>query len=231
MASYVTISTSAVATLLCDGESVHRGAVRCASCRNADIRTGTLDAALGTLRCERCFIRRRLRCSSAKLTRLAVAWPRSCQCQEAQPPASTPRRRSRPGNRTSGCRLARANLPFVDRSAAAFGLDAVLGRQMFGEQSMWLGIVAEQRQAPTIAHRHSQAGMDERLPVVRVVDDVANGPLALDVRHPPVVSDAIARLPLVLGERLARRTDESTVAGHDDTGVRRLPAELVDDIG
>src|SRR5262245_51136494 len=59
---------------------------------------------------------------------------------------------------------------------------------------------------------------------------MTHGPLAVDVGHAPVVTDAVARLALVFGERLARRTHESTVAWKDDAGVGRLAAELVDDV-
>ena len=94
-----------------------------------------------------------------------------------------------------------------------------------------VGLVAKERQTAPVAHRHGQPGVDERLPVVGVEDDVPHGPLALDVGDPPVEPDAVAQLPLVLGERDARRPDEPAVAGQEHGGMGALPAELVDHVG
>lgn len=96
---------------------------------------------------------------------------------------------------------------------------------------MLIGDVAEQRQASTFAHRNGQACMNERLPEVRVVNDVAYRTLTVDVRHSPVVANAVAGLTFVFRERLARRANEPAVAGNYDPGVGGLPAELVHDVG
>ena len=86
------------------------------------------------------------------------------------------------------------DLPLVDGSAAALGLDAVLGAQVLGEEPVRLGPVAEEREASLVAHGDAEAGVDERLPVVGVVDDVAHSPAAGDARDAPVVADAVAAL-------------------------------------
>ncbi|MCX7429156.1 MAG: hypothetical protein NTW96_26460 [Planctomycetia bacterium] len=54
-----------------------------------------------------------------------------------------------------------AELPFVDDSAAALGLHAVLGRDVLGEQSVLLGLIAEQRQATALAHGDEETGVAE----------------------------------------------------------------------
>jgi hypothetical protein len=46
-----------------------------------------------------------------------------------------------------------------------------------------------------------------------------------------MVAEAVAAFALVLIERDGGRADEAAVAGHDDAGMRRLAAELVDDVG
>ncbi len=94
-------------------------------------------------------------------------------------------------------RSLRPVLPLVDHPPSAFGLDPVLSRDVFGEEPVLLGLVAEQGQAASIAHRRGQAGMNERLPVVRVEDDVPDRPPALDVGNPPVVADPVTSLALV----------------------------------
>ena len=68
----------------------------------------------------------------------------------------------------------RSQFPFVDRTAAAFGLHPVFGRQMFGEEAVQIGFVAKEGEATPIAHGHGQPGMAERLPIVGVEHDVAN---------------------------------------------------------
>jgi hypothetical protein len=65
-------------------------------------------------------------------------------------------------------------LPLVDGAAAALGLDAVLGAQMLGEEAVGVRLVAEEREAAPVAHADGQPRVDERLPVVGVVDDVAH---------------------------------------------------------
>ena len=57
--------------------------------------------------------------------------------------------------------LFRADLPFVDGAATAFGSDAILGCEMFGEQPVRLRQLFEERKAPRIALRHNESGLDE----------------------------------------------------------------------
>jgi len=108
---------------------------------------------------------------------------------------------------------------------------AVFGGEMFGEKPVLFGAVAVQGEATAVAQGDDEASLDEGLPVVGVVHDVADGPLAMDVWHSPVVSNAVARLSTVFRKRLARGANESAVAGHDDARVCRLPTELVNDVG
>ena len=50
---------------------------------------------------------------------------------------------------------------------------------------------------------------------------------ALDGGDTPVMPDTLALLALVLAEGDAGRANVTSVAGHDDTGVRALAAELI----
>jgi hypothetical protein len=94
-------------------------------------------------------------------------------------------------------------LPFIYRATATFGLHAILGREMLGEQAMLIGLVPKQRETTTITHRDRESRMHKRLPEVRVEYHVPHGSLAMHVGHSPVMPDAVAGTPLVLGERLA----------------------------
>jgi len=124
-----------------------------------------------------------------------------------------------------------ALLPFVNGSPSPFGSNEVFRGQMLGQHSMRLGICSKQRETPTIAHRHSQASIHERLPPIGVEHHVADGSLSMDVGDSPVQTNAIAGASFILAEWHARGSDESTVAGHDHSGVFRLSAELVNDLG
>ena len=73
--------------------------------------------------------------------------------------------------------------------------------------------------------------MDKRLPIVRVVKDMANGTFAFDAGHSPVVADAVAWLSFLFGERLVRSADKTAMAGEEHAGVPRLTTELIRDIG
>ena len=77
-------------------------------------------------------------------------------------------------------RLLRSGFPFVDRSAAAFGADEVLGGDLLGEHPMLIGSIAEDGKATTIAHRDGESRMRKGLPPVGIIDDMANGPFSMD---------------------------------------------------
>nr|WP_242632144.1 hypothetical protein [Rubripirellula amarantea] len=84
-----------------------------------------------------------------------------------------------------------AGFPFVDRSAAAFGFDEVFGGDLFGEHTVLVGAIAEDGKTSVVAHRDGEPCVCERLPPVRVVDDVADGAFAVDGRDSPIQTDAI----------------------------------------
>lgn len=90
---------------------------------------------------------------------------------------------------------------------------------MFAKETMELGTIAKKGEAASVAERNGESGVDERLPVIGVVHDVAHRAFACHIRHPPVVADAITRPALVLRKRLTRRTDEPSVARHDHSRV------------
>ena len=125
----------------------------------------------------------------------------------------------------------RAHLPLLDLATASLGLDAVLGGEVFGEEQMRLRASPPKGERPLVAERGEDAACDKALPVVRVEDDVPDGPLATDVRHPPVVADAVADRLLVLAHRLRACADVLAVRRDDDVRKRRLAAELVHDVG
>lgn len=60
-------------------------------------------------------------------------------------------------------------LPFVDRPAAAFGTDKVLGGQLLGRHAVLFGAFAEERQAASIAHRDGETYAGERLSQLRLL--------------------------------------------------------------
>ncbi len=124
-----------------------------------------------------------------------------------------------------------AGFPFVDGSPAAFGADEVLGGDLLGEHAVLIGAIAEDGEAAAVAHRNGESRMRERLPPVRVVDDVADGSLAVDGGDSPVEPDAIAWPAFVLAERVRGRADETAVRWEQDRRVWALPAELIDDVG
>lgn len=96
-----------------------------------------------------------------------------------------------------------SQLPFVDGSPPTFGTDAELRREVLGQEAVRVGFVAEERQAATVANWRGKARVDERLPIVRIEDDVPDGSFALDVGDSPVVAHSVAGPAFVLGERLA----------------------------
>lgn len=124
-----------------------------------------------------------------------------------------------------------AEFPFIDGSAAAFGLDAVLGGQVLGQESVRVGITPKQRQATGITHRHSEPGLNERLPVVRIEHHMPHGALAGDIGNPPVVPDAVAAFAGVVAKRDAARANIAPVTRQQHIGVLALATELVHDIG
>lgn len=124
-----------------------------------------------------------------------------------------------------------ANFPFVHRSATTLGFHSIFGSQMFGKKAMRFRAITEKRQAAAIAHGYHESTLNERLPVVGIVDHMPDRPLSLDVWHPPVVTDAIAGFSLVFVKRLAGSSNKSSVTGKNDSRMDRLPTELVDDIG
>ena len=69
---------------------------------------------------------------------------------------------------------------------------------------------------PSVAYRHTQARVHERLPVVRVDVDGPQFPRAVHGRDAPVVASEVALASLVLGKRLARRPDADALGGHED---------------
>ncbi len=101
---------------------------------------------------------------------------------------------------------------------------------MLGEHTMRFGVCAKERQAAAIAHRDTKASIDKRLPPVGIVDHVTDCALAMNVRDTPVESYAITWPATILAERQTRRTNETTVAGDDHSGVFGLPTELVDNV-
>jgi len=90
--------------------------------------------------------------------------------------------------------------PFVDRSAAAFGADVVLGRDLLGEHAVLVGAVAEDGEAASVAHGNGKPRVREGLPPVRVVDHVSDGSLAMDGWDTPVEPYAISRPAFVFAE-------------------------------
>ena len=90
---------------------------------------------------------------------------------------------------------------------------------MLGEHTMGFGVGAKERKATAIAHRDLQASVDKRLPPVRIVDHVADGPLTGDVGDSPVEPYAITWPATILAKRQARCAHEATVAGDDHSGV------------
>lgn len=86
------------------------------------------------------------------------------------------------------------HLPLVHLASAPFGLDAVLGGEMLGEEHVPFRLAPPEREASSVAHRGEEAARHKRLPVVRVEHDVPHSPLAAYVRDAPVVADAVPAL-------------------------------------
>lgn len=118
--------------------------------------------------------------------------------------------------------------PFVNRSTAAFGFDEVLGRDLFGEHSVLLGAITENGKTSVVAHRHGKAGVREGLPPVRVVDDVADGSLAIDCRHSPVQSDAVAGSAFVFAEADAEGESHTISINPKTTPVASTMGQITD---
>ena len=96
---------------------------------------------------------------------------------------------------------------------------------MLGEEHVPFRLAPPEREASSVAHRGEEAARHKRLPVVGVEYDVPDGPLAAYVRHPPVVSDAVADHPLVFAHGLRGRADVLAVARQDHVGETGLAAE------
>ena len=78
---------------------------------------------------------------------------------------------------------------------------------MFREQLMNAGDAAVEREAPLVAERDREAGMNEALPEVGIVDDVPDRTFARDVRHHPVQPQPVAGLLPIFRHGLAARAD------------------------
>lgn len=89
----------------------------------------------------------------------------------------------------------------------------------------------KQRQTSRIALSHNQSGLHEGLPEVRVEQHMADRAFAEDVGDASVETNAFSGFPFVFRERSTGRSHESSVRWQHNTGVRRLPTELIDDIG
>ena len=61
----------------------------------------------------------------------------------------------------SRIRMFRAQFPLVNLSSAPRGLNAVLGPQVVGEQSMFSGRISEERQTPAISDGDGQSRLNE----------------------------------------------------------------------
>ena len=93
-----------------------------------------------------------------------------------------------------------AGFPFVDGSASAFGADEVFGGDLLGEHAVLVGAIAEDGEAASVTHCDGESRMRERLPPIRIVDDVADGAFAVDGGYSPVESDSIAWPAFVFAE-------------------------------
>ena len=102
---------------------------------------------------------------------------------------------------------------------------------MLGEEHVSLRLAPPEREVSSVAHRGEEAARHKRLPVVGVEHDMPDGPFAAYVRHPPVVSDAVADHPLVFAHGLRGHADVLAVARQDHVGETGLAAELVHDLG
>lgn len=105
-----------------------------------------------------------------------------------------------------------SDFPFVYRAPAPFGLHPVFRREVFRNEPVRFRLVAEERKAAFVAHGDGQARVDKSLPVVGVVDDVTDGPLACNVGDAPVVAHAVAAFSFVFGKRNGGRANKSSVA-------------------
>lgn len=76
---------------------------------------------------------------------------------------------------------------------------------------MRFGLVAVNGQATTIAHRDSEPRVRERLPPIRVVDDVPDRAFPVDAGNSPVQTHAVAGAAFVFAEWIRGRTDETSV--------------------
>lgn len=110
--------------------------------------------------------------------------------------------------------------PLVYLSTTTFGPNMVLRREVLGDEAMSLAVVSEQGQTSRIARGNGETGMDERLPVVGVVEQVADRVATDYGGDAPVEPDAVATFAPVLAEGHRRRTDEAPMAGHEDGCVR-----------
>ncbi len=101
--------------------------------------------------------------------------------------------------------------PFVDSATAAFRADVVFGGNLLGKHSVFIGTVAEDGEATSIAHGDGESCMGEGLPPVRIVDHVADRPFAMNGWDSPVESDSITGPAFVFAEGIRRGADEPSV--------------------
>ena len=104
-----------------------------------------------------------------------------------------------------------SGFPFVNSPTAALGFDEVLCSNLFGEHAMRFGLVSVNGQATTIAHCDRESRVSERLPPVRVVNDVSDCTFPVDAGDSPVQTNAVAGAAFVFAEWIRGRTDESTM--------------------
>ena len=115
-------------------------------------------------------------------------------------PASKHQQHIQRDNPTSGCRVAPGELSIRPLSPAPLGFDEVFGGHLFRKHPMLFDSITKDRQTTAIAHRDGEPCVCERLPPVRVVDDVTDGSFAVDRRDPPIQSDSVAGPAFVFAE-------------------------------
>ena len=125
----------------------------------------------------------------------------------------------------------RTHFPLIDTPSPAFGSNSVFAGEVVSQHAMLVWLISKQRQTAAIPHRNAQTRVDKRFPVVCVIQDVANGALAMHVWNAPVISDAVARPPFVFGEWLAGSSHKAAMTRQHNSRMRGLTTELVDHIG
>jgi hypothetical protein len=117
------------------------------------------------------------------------------------------------------------DLPFTYRATAALGADAVFRCEMFGEQSVRLGQLFKQRQAPRITLSRDESGLHKGLPGVRVEQQVADRAFAEVIGDSPIGANAFSGFASIFKEWPTGSSDEPYARWQDKLGdFRRIPA-------